>query len=93
MLREASGERQPADSCARLFSTQVFGGFRGSRYGEHVTRDDMLDDVHLLVLSAPPRWLELRPVGDPAQNGELPPPLTLTLTLTLTPTLRPRLTA
>ena len=77
MLREASGGHQPADSCARLFSTQVFGGFRGSRYGEHVTRDDMLDDVHLLVLSAPPRWLELRPAGDPMQNGEQPPPRSL----------------
>ena len=26
------------------------------------------------VLSAPPRWIELRPAGDPRQTGELPPP-------------------
>ena len=55
----------------------IFGGFRGSRYGEHVTRDDMLGDVHLLLLSAPPRWIQLRPAGDPAQNQELPPPRSL----------------
>ena len=29
----------------------IFGGFRGSRHGEHVTRDDMLGDVHLLRLA------------------------------------------
>ena len=50
-----------------------FGGFLGLPPGANrVTGNDMLSDLHVLVLSSPPRWSQLRPATE-----DLPPPRAL----------------
>lgn len=51
----------------------VFGGCRGASHGEHGNRkDSTLNDAHVPVLSAPPRWLELLYLHVPSLQNHVP---------------------